>query len=178
MIFHSTEVRNLQAPWKGVKRAWKEPRVILYPYNIWLIGDWSRAVIFDCNLKGLWKQECAVRETEREISTSCEEQPVIRLKPFTSSNEKWAAVAPFYHPHFLHRRYSKLFSRTVNTYIWDSTTSSTVLGPMQKHTFSMVLKTRRNERWRNNSTNIRPGLIFSPFLRVTKLTHYELQRHR
>lgn len=90
MKFRSFEVKNIQAPWKGVKGAWKEPRVILYPYNIWLIGDWSRAVIFDCNLKGMWKQTCAARE--KEISASCEEQTLIRLTPFTSYDEKLSSA--------------------------------------------------------------------------------------
>lgn len=90
MKFRSFEVKNIQAPWKGVKGAWKEPRVILYPYNIWLIGDWSRAVIFDCNLRGMWKQTCAARE--KEISTSCEEQTLIRLTPLTFCDEKLSSA--------------------------------------------------------------------------------------
>lgn len=102
MKFHRFEVKNIQAPWKGVKGAWKKPRVILYPYNIWLIGDWSRAVIFDCNLKGMWKQTCAAGE--KEISASCEEQTLIRLTPFTFYDEKLSSTCSFFffnQPHFL-----------------------------------------------------------------------------
>lgn len=94
MKFHRFEVKNIQAPWKGVKGAWKKPRVILYPYNIWLIGDWSRAVIFDCNLKGMWKQTCAAGE--KEISASCEEQTLIRLTPFTFYDEKLSCTRSFF----------------------------------------------------------------------------------
>lgn len=37
---------------------------------------------------------------------------------------------------------------------------------------------REESGWRSNGINISPGLIFSGFLAITKLTHYELQRHR